>query len=190
MALNSLSPTYQWWNPCQILKKPDWTDAFSNLFFPFISINYDHFAFTGFIFINISSNEPKREKNKCLHIWAGFHRLNETSEACLKIDAIYSPHTQHLCQKLGGTTIHTDRGALHVCTQDHLPDYVPVWDHDSWPILPHWAMEASYSPTSLSLCLLLKEKSTEWWQPALSYDLRAQRKTSDNSSAINKIDWF
>lgn len=103
MALNSLSPTYQQWNLCQILKKPDWTDALSNLFPPVISINYNHFAFTGFIFINTSSNKPKKEKNKCLHIWASFHRLNEIKEAYLKRDTIYSPHTQHLCQNLGGT---------------------------------------------------------------------------------------
>lgn len=56
---DALSPIYQKWNPCQLLKKPDWTDALSNLVLPFISINYNHVAFAGFIFINISSNKQK-----------------------------------------------------------------------------------------------------------------------------------
>lgn len=174
MALNSLSPTYQRWDSCQILKKPDWTDALSNLFLPFISLNYNHFAFAGFIFINISSKKPKKEKNKCLHICTGFHRLNETNEAYLKEDTIYSLHIQHCVRIWEGPQIHTYWGALHVWTQDCLPDYVPVWDLDSWLIPHYWAMEASYSPT---LYLILKERSTEWWQSALSCDFRAQRKT-------------
>lgn len=108
---DALSPIYQNWNPCQLLKKPDWTEALSNLVLPFISINYNHVAFAGFIFINISSNnQPKKTPHQCLHTWVSFHRLKDISEACLKIGMIDSPHTQHSGQKSVGPMIHTDWG--------------------------------------------------------------------------------
>lgn len=113
------------------------------------------------LFLLISS-QISQKKNKRLHTWASFHKLNDTSQACLKTGMIYSPHTQYLCLKLRGAKNSLTEESWW--TQDHLLDFSQSTSHSE----------------------RREKKFTELLQSALSYALRAQRKLG-NSSARNGI---
>lgn len=174
MALNSLSPTYQWWNLCQILRSQIEQMHSAICFFPLLALITIILLLLA-LFLLISSQTSQKKKRTNAFIYGQVSTGSIRQMRHISRETQFTPRIPSICVRIWeGPQIPTDWGALHVWTQDCLPDYGPVWDLDSWLISHHWAMEVSYSPTSLS--------HAEWkiyWVMAISIVLWSQGPKED-----------